>query len=247
MGRKFFVGGNWKMNGSKAEIDTILSWLTEGPLDPNCEVVVGVPGCYLQYVADKKPAGVAVAAQNCYKAAKGAYTGELAPAMVQDCGAAWVILGHSERRNVFGESDQLVGEKVGFALEAGLQVLPCIGEKLEEREAGVTNEVCFRQLAAIAAHVTDWSRVVVAYEPVWAIGTGKTATPAQAQEVHAALRGWLAANVSPAVAEATRILYGGSVSAANCRELAACPDIDGSLVGGASLKKDFIQICNATQ
>jgi len=247
MGRKFFVGGNWKMNGSKAEIDTILSWLTAGPLDPNCEVVVGVPGCYLQYVADKKPAGVAVAAQNCYKAAKGAYTGELAPAMVQDCGAAWVILGHSERRNVFGESDQLVGEKVGFALEAGLQVLPCIGEKLEEREAGVTNEVCFRQLAAIAAHVTDWSRVVVAYEPVWAIGTGKTATPAQAQEVHAALRGWLAANVSPAVAEATRILYGGSVSAANCRELAACPDIDGSLVGGASLKKDFIQICNATQ
>ena len=251
MGRKFFVGGNWKMNGSKAEIDTILSWLTAGPLDPNCEVssrkklnmmavltngwcvqvVVGVPGCYLQYVADKKPAGVAVAAQNCYKAAKGAYTGELAPAMVQDCGAAWVILGHSERRNVFGESDQLVGEKVGFALEAGLQVLPCIGEKLEEREAGVTNEVCFRQLAAIAAHVTDWSRVVVAYEPVWAIGTGKTATPAQAQEVHAALRGWLAANVSPAVAEATRILYGGSVSAANCRELAACPDIDGSLVG----------------
>jgi triosephosphate isomerase len=145
------------------------------------QVVVGVPGCYLQYVADRLPGAVAVAAQNCYKAEKGAFTGELAPAMVKDCGATWVILGHSERRNVFGETDELVGEKVGFALQSGLNVLPCIGEKLEEREAGVTNDVCFRQLAAIAKHVTDWGRVVIAYEPVWAIGTGKTASPAQAQ------------------------------------------------------------------
>merc|ERR1712071_514741 len=120
------------------------------------------------------------------------------------------------------------------------------GETLAEREAGVTEEVCFRQLAAIAEKVTDWSKVVMGYEPVWAIGTGKTATPAQAQEVHLALRGWLSSNVSPAVAESTMILYGGSVSAGNCRELAACPDIDGSLVGGASLKKDFIEIVNAT-
>ena len=247
MARKFFVGGNWKMNGTKADIDIICSWLSAGPLDPNCEVVVAVPGCYIQHVVSKLPATVAVAAQNCYKAEKGAFTGELSPAMVQDCGAGWVLLGHSERRNVFGETDELVGEKVGFALSAGLSVLPCIGEKLEEREAGVTNEVCFRQLAAIAGHVTDWSRVVLAYEPVWAIGTGKTATPEQAQEVHAAIRGWLSTNVSPAVAAATRILYGGSVSASNCRELAKCPDIDGSLVGGASLKKDFIEIVNATQ
>lgn len=158
-----------------------------------------------------------------------------------------MILGHSERRNVFGETDELVGEKVGFALQSGLNVLPCIGEKLEEREGGITNEVCFRQLAAIAKNVSDWSKVVIAYEPVWAIGTGKTATPEQAQEVHLALRGWLSSNVSPAVAESTRILYGGSVTAANCRQLAACPDIDGSLVGGASLKKDFIEIVNATQ
>jgi len=235
------------MNGVKSEIDEICSWLAAGPLDPNCEVVVGVPGCYLQYVVDKLPASVGVAAQNCYKAAKGAFTGELSPAMIQDCGAHWVILGHSERRNVFGETDQLIGEKVGFALQSGLSVIPCIGEKLEEREAGITNDVCFKQLEAIAKNVSDWSRVVIAYEPVWAIGTGKTATPDQAQEVHLAIRGWLTSHVSPEVAEATRILYGGSVTAANCRELAKCADIDGSLVGGASLKKDFIQIVNATQ
>lgn len=247
MARKFFVGGNWKMNGTKAQIDEICSWLTAGPLDPNCEVVVGVPGCYLEYAAAKLPSSVSVAAQNCYKAEKGAFTGELSPPMIQDCGAHWVILGHSERRNVFGETDELVGEKVGFALKSGLSVVPCIGEKLDEREAGTTNEVCFRQLAAIAKNVEDWTKVVIAYEPVWAIGTGKTATPEQAQEVHLAIRNWLSTNVSPAVAEATRILYGGSVTAANCRELAKCQDIDGSLVGGASLKKEFIEIVNATQ
>lgn len=242
------MGGNWKMNGNRASIDEICGWLAAGPLDPAVEVVVGVPGCYLHYVSQKLTATqVAVAAQNCYKAANGAFTGELSPGMIQDCGASWVILGHSERRNVFGEADQMVGEKVGFALQAGLSVIPCIGEKLEEREADQTTEVVFRQLSALKPHITDWTRVVLAYEPVWAIGTGKTATPAQAQEVHQAIRGWLAEQVSQEVANATRILYGGSVSAANCRELAQCPDIDGSLVGGASLKKDFIQIVNATQ
>jgi len=235
------------MNGTKAGIDEICSWMTAGPLDPNCEVVVGVPGCYLQYVVDKMPASVGVAAQNCYKAEKGAFTGELCPGMILDCGAKWVILGHSERRNVFGETDALIGEKIGFALKSGMKVIPCIGEKLEEREAGKTTEVCFRQLAAMVPHITDWTKVVLAYEPVWAIGTGKTASPEQAQEVHLAIRNWLSQNVSAEVAASTRILYGGSVTASNCRELAACPDIDGSLVGGASLKKDFIQIINATQ
>merc|ERR1712098_117962 len=150
----------------------------------------------LQYVSDKLGnSQVSVAAQNCYKANKGAFTGELAPAMILDCGAQWVILGHSERRNVFGETDELIGEKVGFALKSGLKVIPCIGEKLEEREAGKTTEVCFAQLSALVPHITDWSRVVLAYEPVWAIGTGKTATPAQAQEVHLAIRDWLAQQV----------------------------------------------------
>merc|ERR1712154_580898 len=149
--------------------------------------------------------------------------------------------------NVFGEQDDLIGEKVGFALKSGLSVIPCIGEKLEEREAGKTTEVVFRQLSAMVSQISDWSRVVLAYEPVWAIGTGKTATPEQAQEVHGALRKWLKDNVSAEVSENLRILYGGSVSAANCRELAACPDVDGSLVGGASLKPDFVQIVNANQ
>jgi len=245
--RRFFVGGNWKMNGSRASIDEIVAWMAKGPLDPSTEVVVAVPECYQLYARERLPASVGVAAQNCYKAAKGAYTGEQSPGMVLDCGLKWVVLGHSERRNVFGETDQLVGEKVGFALESGLSVIPCFGEKLEEREGGRTLEVCYQQLSAIVEHVKDWSKVVLAYEPVWAIGTGKTATPAQAQEVHAAVRAWLATRCGSQVAAETRILYGGSVTAANCRELAACPDIDGSLVGGASLKPDFIQIINATQ
>lgn len=235
------------MNGTKASIDEIIDFLSKGPLDPNTEVVVGVSPCYLDYVRSKLPANIGVAAQNCYKADKGAFTGEICPAMIKDCGCNWVILGHSERRNVFGETDQLIGEKVAFAIGAGLNVIPCIGEQLEEREAGKTTEVCFRQLKAIADNVSDWSKVVLAYEPVWAIGTGKTASPEQAQEVHAAIRSWLADNVSAEVAESTRILYGGSVSAGNCRDLAACADIDGSLVGGASLKPDFVQIINATQ
>ena len=247
MARKFFVGGNWKMNGNKESIDKIIEFLTAGPLDPNCEVVVGCPAIYMDYVRSKLPAVIGVAAQNCYKAEKGAFTGETSAAMIKDVGCEWAILGHSERRNVFGESDQLIGEKVAFALQSGLKVIPCIGELLEEREAGKTTEVCFRQLKAIADNVSDWSRVVIAYEPVWAIGTGKTATPEQAQEVHSQLRTWLAENVNAQVAESTRILYGGSVTAANCRELAACPDIDGSLVGGASLKPEFVQIINATQ
>ena len=190
--------------------------------------------------------------------------------MIKDCGCEWVILGHSERRHVFGETDALIGEKVGFALESGLHIIPCIGEKLEEREAGKTEEVCFNQLQAIVDKVTDWSKVVLAYEPVWAIGkillqfyrhfskktkckiqnlagTGKTASPEQAQEVHASLRKWLAEKVSAEVSENLRILYGGSVSASNCKELATCPDIDGFLVGGASLKPDFVTIINATQ
>jgi len=156
-----------------------------------------------------------------------------------------VILGHSERRAIFGESDTLVAEKVIHALENGLKVIACIGETLQERESGKTEEVVFRQTAAIAKVVKDWSNVVLAYEPVWAIGTGKTATPAQAQEVHKALRGWMNDNVSPDVAASVRIQYGGSVTAANAKELASQPDIDGFLVGGASLKPEFVQIVNA--
>lgn len=165
--------------------------------------------------------------------------------MLKDNGVEWVILGHSERRNVFGESDQLIAEKVGHALSEGLSVIACIGEKIEEREAGKTLDVVYSQMEAIKSQVSDWNRVVVAYEPVWAIGTGKVATPAQAQEVHAALRKWLTDNVSADVANATRIIYGGSVTGVNCQELAKEGDIDGFLVGGASLKPEFVNIVNA--
>lgn len=264
MVRKFCVGGNWKMNGDKASIADIVKTLVAGPLDPNTEVVIGCPTVYVTYVRGLLPATIGVSGQNCYKVAKGAFTGEVAPAMLKDAGADWVILGHSERRQIFGETDQLIGEKVEHALAEGLKVIACIGETLEQREANKTQEVVFNQIGVLAKYVKDWTDVVVAYEPVWAIGTGKTATPAQvrlkfiffiklkiilsqAQEVHALLRKWLIDNVSQAVSDTLRIQYGGSVTAANAKELASQPDIDGFLVGGASLKPEFVQIVNARQ
>ncbi|ESP01108.1 hypothetical protein LOTGIDRAFT_238326 [Lottia gigantea] len=244
--RKFFVGGNWKLNGDKQSVDGIIKFLNDGPLDENTEVVVSPPAIYLDYVRGKLNNNVATSAQNCYKVAKGAFTGEIvSAAMAKDVGATWIILGHSERRHVFGECDELIGQKTKYVLEEGLGVIACIGEKLEERESNQTNEVVFRQTSAFAANISDWSKVVLAYEPVWAIGTGKVASPEQAQEVHASLRKWLADNVSAEVAQKTRIIYGGSVSAGNCKELGTKPDVDGFLVGGASLKPDFVQIINA--
>jgi triosephosphate isomerase len=156
MARKFVVGGNWKMNGDKKQINEIIGFLKSGPLNQDTEVVVGVPAIYLELVRTCVPASIGVAAQNCYKVPKGAFTGEISPAMIKDVGADWVILGHSERRQIFGESDELIAEKVCHALESGLKVIACIGETLEEREAGKTEEVVFRQTKAIAAKVNDW-------------------------------------------------------------------------------------------
>lgn len=236
------------MNGDKNQINEIVNNLKKGPLDPNAEVVVGVPAIYIAYVKGIIPDSIGVAAQNCWKVSKGAFTGEISPAMIKDVGADWVILGHSERRTIFGEKDDLVADKVAHALESGLKVIACIGETLEEREAGKTEEVVFRQTKALIPAIgNNWDKVVLAYEPVWAIGTGKTATPQQAQDIHAALRNWLSTNASPEVAANVRIQYGGSVTAANAKELASCPDIDGFLVGGASLKPEFVDIVNATQ
>jgi triosephosphate isomerase len=243
-GRKFFVGGNWKLNGDKQSMKGIIERLN-ATVNESVETVCSPPTAYLDYVRGLLNEKVHVAAQNCYKAEKGAFTGEVSPAMLKDLGVSHVILGHSERRHVFGESDELVGEKCAHALANGLVVIACIGEKLEEREAGQTDAVNIRQLNAIKAAITDWSNVVIAYEPVWAIGTGKTASPEQAQEVHANLRAWLSKEVSPEVAKSIRIIYGGSVSGATCKELAKKEDIDGFLVGGASLKPEFSDIINA--
>ncbi|KAI8871497.1 triosephosphate isomerase [Ramicandelaber brevisporus] len=251
-GRTFFVGGNWKMNGSQESIQTLLASLSGASLASNVEVVVAPPTLYVsQVVATLKEAGaegrVAVAGQNAYTVAKGAFTGEISPEMLKDVGASWVILGHSERRDIFKESDEFVAAKVKHALAANMGVILCCGEKLEERQAGNTEKVVFRQLKAVVDVLKpeDWKNIVIAYEPVWAIGTGVVATPEQAQEVHEAIRKWLVKTVSAGVSQETRIIYGGSVAANNCRELGKKADIDGFLVGGASLKPEFAQIVNA--
>ncbi|KAG0536576.1 hypothetical protein BDA96_03G075600 [Sorghum bicolor] len=247
MGRKFFVGGNWKCNGTTDQVEKIVKTLNEGQVPPAdvVEVVVSPPYVFLTVVKSLLRPEFHVAAQNCWVKKGGAFTGEVSAEMLVNLGVPWVILGHSERRALLGESNEFVGDKVAYALSQGLKVIACVGETLEQREAGSTMEVVAAQTKAIAEKISDWSNVVVAYEPVWAIGTGKVATPAQAQEVHASLRDWLKINVSPEVAESTRIIYGGSVTAANCKELGAQPDVDGFLVGGASLKPEFIDIINA--
>lgn len=233
------------MNGSKAAyLDLLAEWAKQ-PVDKAVEVVIGVPAPYLSFVREKIHEDFAVASQNCLDKESGAFTGEICPAMIKDCGATWAIIGHSERRQYFGETNEIVAAKSAFCLEHGLNVISCVGEKLEDREAGKTMDVINAQMEAIAAAVKDWTNVVIAYEPVWAIGTGKTATPEQAQDVHAQIRAWLASKVSGDVAAATRILYGGSVKTANCDALAACADIDGFLVGGASLKADFPVVMNS--
>ncbi|KAF9410304.1 triosephosphate isomerase [Podila epigama] len=245
MTRKFIVGGNFKLNGSKETLKPLIELLDESSIDPNAEIVIAPPFVYIDWIRKSLRKDVALAGQNCYLKTSGAYTGEVAAEMLVDVGATWVILGHSERREIFKEQDDDVGIKCAHALKAGLKVMACVGEKLNEREADRTTEVVFRQLAAIAKFVTDWSHVVIAYEPVWAIGTGKVATPQQAQQVHKEIRDWLKRHVSEKVAKETRIIYGGSVNGTNAETLAKEDDVDGFLVGGASLKPEFITVCNA--
>ncbi|CAG8509539.1 2850_t:CDS:2 [Ambispora gerdemannii] len=236
---------NFKMNGTKLPLQTLINNLNAGQLKSNVEVVIAPPAIYLDQVRQSVRKDIGVSAQNAFNATSGAYTGEISPEQLKDIGIDWVILGHSERREIFKESDEFIASKVAHALKVGVKVIACIGEKLEERESGKTFDVITRQLAAIAKEISDWSNVVIAYEPVWAIGTGKVATPEQAQEVHAYIRKWLKENVSEQVAENTRIIYGGSVNGANCAGLAKQPDIDGFLVGGASLKPEFVTIVNS--
>ncbi|KAK1299134.1 hypothetical protein QJS10_CPB14g00611 [Acorus calamus] len=244
MGRKFFVGGNWKCNGTTEEVKKIVSTLNEAevPSGDVVEVVVSPPFVFLPLVKSSLRPDFHVAAQNCWVKKGGAFTGEISAEMLVNLGIPWVILGHSERRLILSEANEFVADKVAYALGQGLKVIACVGETLEQRESGSTMEVVAAQTKAIAEKVSKWSDVVLAYEPVWAIGTGKVATPAQAQEVHFELRKWLKENVSAEVAETTRIIYGGSVNGANCKVLAMQPDVDGFLVGGASLKAEFVDI-----
>jgi triosephosphate isomerase len=203
--------------------------------------VIAPPALYLQLAQDQvKQENVQVSAQNVYDKPNGAFTGEISVAQLKDSEVHWTILGHSERRTILGETDEVVASKTKSAIDGGVSVVWCCGESLEEREAGNTVAVVERQLAALAAKISgdDWKKIVIAYEPIWAIGTGKVATVQQAQEVHEAIRKWLKAKVSDAVAEETRILYGGSVNGKNCKDLAKEKDIDGFLVGGASLKPE---------
>lgn len=250
-GRKFLVGGNWKCNLTKSSIKELCAAFNDaGPVDnDSVEVVVAPPAVYLQMTREELRSDFATGAQNCWIDKGGAFTGETSAEMIKDCDADWVILGHSERRHTpsLKELDDIIATKAAYAVKTGLKVIYCIGELLEEREAGTTMNVCVGQLKALASKLqgSDWDSVVIAYEPVWAIGTGKVATPQQAEEVHLEVRKWLASNVDPSLAENMRILYGGSVSAGNCKDLAKLPDIDGFLVGGCSLKKEFLEIIDS--
>jgi len=248
MTRQFFVGGNFKLNPTTLQAGTsLVNGLNNADLDPDTEVVIAPPTIYLLSVKDSVRNNVKIAAQNCYFKESGAFTGEISPKQLVDAGIPYVILGHSERRTIFHEDSALAATKTRAAIDAGLKVILCIGETLEQREAGKTAEVCEAQLKAVVdvTKDVDWSKVVIAYEPVWAIGTGQVATSAQAQQAHADVRAYLSKAVSADVAAKVQILYGGSVTASNCKELARQPDVDGFLVGGASLKPEFADIINA--
>ncbi|KKK19903.1 hypothetical protein P175DRAFT_0498725 [Aspergillus ochraceoroseus IBT 24754] len=247
MPRQFFVGGNFKMNGNVDSITSILNNLNAADLDPSTEVVISPPSMFLllsRQIANEK---IGVSAQNVFDKPNGAFTGEISVQQLQEANIDWTILGHSERRVILKEADEFIARKAKAAIDGGLNVIFCIGETLEEREANKTIDVVTRQLNAAAKELSkeQWTKVVIAYEPVWAIGTGKVATTEQAQEVHAAIRKWLVASISAEAADNTRIIYGGSVSEKNCRELAKQEDVDGFLVGGASLKPAFVDIINA--
>jgi len=232
-------------NGTKSSVVSLVNTLNSlSELPANTEVVVAPPSLHLGYVVAKLSNGIKVSTQNCSVTGYGAFTGEENAEMIKDFGIDWTLAGHSERRTLFGETNEIVAKKTKAALNANLKVIFCCGETLQDREADQTMAVIEQQLLALKGAITteDWSSVVIAYEPVWAIGTGKVATSQQAQDVHIEIRKWLAAQVSSAVAESTRIIYGGSVKGSNCGELITQADIDGFLVGGASLKEDFLNI-----
>ena len=247
--RTKMVAGNWKMNKTLQEGITLAQEIKNNLIHPVCEVVIGTPFIHLSAVAQiLKDTPICVAAENCADKESGAYTGEVSAAMVRSTGATYCILGHSERRQYYHETSEILKEKVLLALQNDLKPIFCIGEVKEEREAGIQNEVVKAQLEGSVFNLSaeDFSKITLAYEPVWAIGTGLTATPAQAQEMHAYIRSLIREHYGDEVAENTTILYGGSCNEKNAAELFANPDVDGGLIGGASLVAEkFTAIVNA--
>jgi len=245
MSRRPFIAGNWKMNMTVATGTKLIEELKPLVKDANCDVALCVPAILIP--AMKKAAegsNIEIGAENMHWAKSGAFTGEISADMLKDYGVKYVIIGHSERRQYFGETDETVNKRTLAALEAGLTPIVCVGELLEERENGKTEAVLDRQLKVGLNGIEDITKIVIAYEPVWAIGTGKTATDEQAQETIAYIRKKIGELFCPKCAEKIIIQYGGSMNAGNCKGLMAQPDIDGGLIGGASLKTDFATIVN---
>lgn len=246
--RKNIVAGNWKMNTTVAEGIQLAKEVVEksAQLNGNVKLILGTPFTHLYPVAQMlKGSNVGLAAQNCADQPKGAYTGEVSVSMLKSVDAQYCILGHSERREYYGETSEKLVKKMALALEQGICPIFCVGEKLEQREAGEHFNVVKAQIEEVLFTLTDeqMKQVIVAYEPVWAIGTGRTATAEQAQEIHNFIRKTIAAKFGQRIADDTTILYGGSCKPSNAKELFACPDIDGGLIGGASLKSDdFVAI-----
>lgn len=246
--RRKIVAGNWKMNGSKDLVQQLVGQVREqvASLDARVEVVIIPPALYVDSVVALCGSELVAGVQNVSQWQSGAYTGEVSSDMAKDLGCQYALVGHSERRQLFGESDEVVARKIERVLASGLTAVLCVGETLEEREAGSAEQVVASQVQQGLASVAgdQWSKIVVAYEPVWAIGTGKTATAEDAQAMHADIRRVLAEMGAPS--ETISVLYGGSVKADNAAALFAEPDIDGGLIGGASLKaEDFVSICRA--
>lgn len=247
--RKAVIAGNWKMNKNRAEAKTLIEELKPLVADAGCDVIICVPYTNLETALElTKGTNIKVGAENCHWAKSGAFTGEISAEMLTEMGVEYVIIGHSERRQYFGETDATVNKRVRAALDAGLKVILCVGELLEQRELGITEEICAMQTKVALGGVTEQElkNIIIAYEPVWAIGTGKTATSDQADEVNGYIRSVVAKLYGDAAAEAMTIQYGGSMNAKNAEELLSKEHVDGGLIGGASLKApDFVEIINA--
>lgn len=244
--RRPFIGGNFKCNGTKDFIKTHVAAIAGHKIPEGIDVAIAPAMPHLLFAQEVNTnKALKISSQNVYLQPPGAWTGEVSVEMLKDLGIEMTLVGHSERRRIMGETDEQSAQKAARALASGMTVLFCIGETLDERNAGKTMDVNIQQLEALRVAIKEpshWDHIVIAYEPVWSIGTGVVATPEQAEEVHSQLRKWVSEKVCPKVAESIRIIYGGSANKGNCENLGKCPNIDGFLVGGASLKPEFCEM-----